>query len=78
MKSVTQAVKSMPDNMINTVGGVMDDISKFFGNSKKNNAFESVKVGAGLDTEVFNDLTGFQRKFPAFFIWYFARPLDCK
>lgn len=42
----------MPDNMINTVGGVMDDISKFLGNPKKNNAFESVKVGAGLDTEV--------------------------
>ncbi|XP_058808919.1 sorting nexin-13-like isoform X2 [Phymastichus coffea] len=52
MKSVTQAVKTMPDNMLNTVDGVMDNISKLFGNSKKNSVFyESVKVGASLDTE---------------------------
>lgn len=53
MKSVTQAVKTMPDNMLNTVDGVMDNISKLFGNQKKSGAFyESVKVGAGLDSEV--------------------------
>ncbi|XP_031789640.1 sorting nexin-13 isoform X1 [Nasonia vitripennis] len=52
MKTVTQAVKTMPDNMLNTVDGVMDNISKFFGNPKKNSVFyESVKVGASLDTE---------------------------
>ncbi|XP_011499645.1 PREDICTED: sorting nexin-13-like [Ceratosolen solmsi marchali] len=52
MKSVTQAVKTMPDNMLNTVDGVMDNISKFFGNHKKNSVlYESVKVGASLDTE---------------------------
>ncbi|XP_076651787.1 sorting nexin-13 isoform X2 [Halictus rubicundus] len=52
MKSVTQAVKTMPDNMLNTVDGVMDNISKFFGNPKKPSGFyESTKVGAGLDTE---------------------------
>lgn len=53
MKTMTQAVKTMPDNMLNTVDGVMDNISKFFGNAKKNSVFyESVKVGASLDTEV--------------------------
>ncbi|CAK9818287.1 Sorting nexin-13 [Anthophora quadrimaculata] len=52
MKTVTQAVKTMPDNMLNTVDGVMDNISKFFGNPKKPNAFyENTKVGAGLDVE---------------------------
>ncbi|XP_011306364.1 sorting nexin-13 isoform X2 [Fopius arisanus] len=52
MKSVTQAVKTMPDNMLSTVDGVMDNISKFFGNPRKNSMFyESVKVGAGIDTE---------------------------
>lgn len=53
MKSVTQAVKTMPDNMLNTVDGVMDNISKLFGNPKKPSAFyENTKVGAGLDVEV--------------------------
>ncbi|KAF7987405.1 hypothetical protein HCN44_003167 [Aphidius gifuensis] len=52
MKTVTQAVKTMPDNMINTVDGVMDNISKFFGNPRKNSGFyESTKVGASIDTE---------------------------
>lgn len=52
MKTVTQAVKTMPDNMLNTVDGVMDNISKFFGNPKKPNAFyENTKVGAGIDVE---------------------------
>ncbi|XP_076756780.1 sorting nexin-13 [Xylocopa sonorina] len=52
MKTVTQVVKTMPDNMLNTVDGVMDNISKFFGNPKKSNAFyENTKVGAGLDVE---------------------------
>ncbi|XP_063987704.1 sorting nexin-13-like [Diachasmimorpha longicaudata] len=52
MKSVTQAVKTMPDNMLSTVDGVMDNISKFFGNSRKNSVlYESVKVGAGIDAE---------------------------
>lgn len=53
MKTVTQAVKTMPDNMLNTVDGVMDNISKLFGNPKKPNILlENAKVGAGLDTEV--------------------------
>lgn len=53
MKNMTQAVKTMPDNMLSTVDGVMDNISKFFGNPKKTSVFyESVKVGASLDTEV--------------------------
>lgn len=53
MKSVTQAVKTMPDNMLNTVDGVMDNISKFFGNPKKSSAlYENTKVGASLDVEV--------------------------
>lgn len=40
----------MPDNMINTVDGVMD---KLFGSAKKHDIiYESVKVGASLDTEV--------------------------
>lgn len=52
MKSVTQAVKTMPDNMLNTVDGVMDNISKFFGNPKKSSAlYENTKVGASLDVE---------------------------
>ncbi|XP_076236973.1 sorting nexin-13 isoform X2 [Calliopsis andreniformis] len=52
MKTVTQAVKTMPDNMLNTVDGVMDNISKLFGNPKKSNTFyENTKVGAGLDVE---------------------------
>ncbi|XP_034946039.1 sorting nexin-13-like [Chelonus insularis] len=52
MKTVTQVVKTMPDNMLNTVDGVMDNISKFFGNPRKNSMFyESVKVGASIDTE---------------------------
>ncbi|XP_014481549.1 PREDICTED: sorting nexin-13-like [Dinoponera quadriceps] len=52
MKSVTQAVKTMPDNMLSTVDGVMDNLSKFFGNPKKTSIFyENTKVGAGLDTE---------------------------
>lgn len=54
MKTMTQAVKTMPDNMLNTVDGVMDNISKFFGNPKKSNAFyENTKVGASLDVEVY-------------------------
>lgn len=53
MKSVTQVVKTMPDNMLSTVDGVMDNLSKFFGNPKKTSIFyENTKVGAGLDTEV--------------------------
>jgi len=53
MKSVTQAVKTMPDNMLSTVDGVMDNLSKFFGNPKKTSIFyENTKVSAGLDTEV--------------------------
>lgn len=53
MKTVTQVVKTMPDNMMNTVDGVMDNIGKLFGNQKKNPVFhESVKVGASIDTEV--------------------------
>lgn len=53
MKSVTQAVKTMPDNMLSTVDGVMDNLSKFFGNPKKTSIFyENTKVGASLDTEV--------------------------
>ncbi|XP_057319343.1 sorting nexin-13-like isoform X2 [Microplitis mediator] len=52
MKSVTQAVKTMPDNMLSTVDGVMDNISKFFGNPRKHGMlYESVKVGASIDTE---------------------------
>ncbi|XP_074109912.1 sorting nexin-13 [Cotesia typhae] len=52
MKTMTQAVKTMPDNMISTVDGVMDNISKFFGNPRKNSMlYESVKVGACIDTE---------------------------
>ncbi|XP_012528442.2 sorting nexin-13 isoform X1 [Monomorium pharaonis] len=52
MKSVTQAVKTMPDNMLSTVDGVMDNLSKFFGNPKKTSIFyENTKVSAGLDTE---------------------------
>ncbi|KAK0176034.1 hypothetical protein PV328_000212 [Microctonus aethiopoides] len=52
MKSVTQAVKTMPDNMLSTVDGVMDGISKLFGNSRKNSMlYESAKVGASIDTE---------------------------
>ncbi|XP_012252806.2 sorting nexin-13-like isoform X1 [Athalia rosae] len=52
MKNMTQAVKTMPDNMLSTVDGVMDNISKFFGNPKKNNIlYESAKVGASLDAE---------------------------
>lgn len=54
MKSVTQAVKTMPDNMLSTVDGVMDNLSKIFGNPKKTSIFyENTKVSAGLDTEVF-------------------------
>lgn len=53
MKTVTQAVKTMPDNMLNTVDGVMDNISKLFGNPKKSSAlYENTKVGASLDVEV--------------------------
>lgn len=53
MKTVTQAVKTMPDNMLNTVDGVMDNISKLFGNPKKSSAlYENTKVGASLDIEV--------------------------
>lgn len=53
MKNVTQAVKTMPDNMLSTVDGVMDNLSKLFSNSKKTSIFyENTKVGAGLDTEV--------------------------
>lgn len=53
MKTVTQAVKTMPDNMLNTVDEVMDNISKFFGNPKKPNAlYENTKVSASLDVEV--------------------------
>lgn len=53
MKNVTQAVKTMPDNMLSTVDGVMDNISKFFGNPKKSTVFyEHAKVGASLDVEV--------------------------
>lgn len=53
MKTVTQAVKTMPDNMLNTVDGVMDNISKLFGNQKKSSIlYESVKVGASIDAEV--------------------------
>lgn len=56
MKSVTQAVKTMPDNMLSTVDGVMDGISKLFGNSRKNSMlYESAKVGASIDTEVNNN-----------------------
>ncbi|XP_031846368.1 sorting nexin-13 [Nomia melanderi] len=52
MKSMTQAVKTMPDNMLNTVDGMMDNISKFFGNPKKPSGFyENTKVSASLDIE---------------------------
>ncbi|XP_024944002.1 sorting nexin-13 isoform X2 [Cephus cinctus] len=52
MKTMTQAVKTMPDNMLSTVDDVMDNISKFFGNPKKSTIFyESVKVGASIDAE---------------------------
>lgn len=63
MKTVTQAVKTMPDNMLNTVDGVMDNISKFFGNPKKSTVFyENTKVGAGLDVEVRNNFFSFHFK----------------
>ncbi|XP_066586117.1 sorting nexin-13-like [Prorops nasuta] len=50
VKSVTHAVKTMPDNMLSTVDGVMDNISKLFGNPKKP-FYENTKVGASLDVE---------------------------
>ncbi|XP_043686176.1 sorting nexin-13-like isoform X1 [Vespula pensylvanica] len=57
MKSVTQAVKTMPDNMLSTVDGVMDNISKFFGNPKKSTVFyEHAKVGASLDVETSDNI----------------------
>ena len=63
MKSVTQAVKTMPDNMLNTVDGVMDNISKLFGNAKKNDLiYENAKVGASIDTEVIDYFYTYKRK----------------
>lgn len=50
-----QAVRSMPDNLLSTVDGVMDGLTKVF-QTKPNPSKvdeDSMKVGASLDQEVF-------------------------
>lgn len=53
MKTVGQAVKTMPDNLMNTVDGVMDGISKVFQTRsiRPSGFYESMKVGASLHIE---------------------------
>lgn len=54
MRTVGQAVRSMPDNLLSTVDGVMDGLTKVF-QTKPNPSKvdeESMKVGASLDQEV--------------------------
>ncbi|XP_063234403.1 sorting nexin-13-like isoform X2 [Bacillus rossius redtenbacheri] len=53
MRTVGQAVRTMPDNLLSTVDGVMDGITKVFqGKSIRPPGFyESMKVGASLHVE---------------------------
>lgn len=53
VRTVGQAVRSMPDNLLSTVDGVMDGLSRVF-QTKSNTSKvdeESMKVGASLDQE---------------------------
>lgn len=54
MRTVGQAVRTMPDNLMSTVDGVMDGISKVFqGKTIRAPCFyESMKVGASLHVDV--------------------------
>ncbi|XP_067006541.2 sorting nexin-13 [Anabrus simplex] len=53
MRSVGQAVRTMPDNLLSTVDGVMDGISKVFQTRtiRPSGFYESMKVGASLHVE---------------------------
>ena len=54
MRTVGQAVRTMPDNLMSTVDGVMDGINKVFqGKVIRPPVFcESMKVGASLHVDV--------------------------
>jgi sorting nexin-13 len=54
MRTVGQAVRTMPDNLMSTVDGVMDGINKVFqGKAIRPPGFcESMKVGASLHVDV--------------------------
>lgn len=54
MRTVGQAVRTMPDNLMSTVDGVMDGINKVFqGKAMRPPGFyESMKVGASLHVDV--------------------------
>ena len=53
MRTVGQAVRSMPDNLLSTVDGVMDGLSRVFQTKPTpSKDEESMKVGASLDQEV--------------------------
>lgn len=54
MRTVGQAVRTMPDNLMSTVDGVMDGISKVFQGKaiRPPGFYESMKVGASLHVDV--------------------------
>lgn len=53
VRTVGQAVRSMPDNLLSTVDGVMDGLSRVFQTKPTpSKDEESMKVGASLDQEV--------------------------
>ncbi|XP_026279783.1 sorting nexin-13 [Frankliniella occidentalis] len=53
VRTVGQAVRSMPDNLLSTVDGVMDGLSKVFQTKPNPSKIdeESMKVGASIDQE---------------------------
>ncbi|GLG99697.1 Sorting nexin-13 [Gryllus bimaculatus] len=53
MRTMGQAVRTMPDNLLSTVDGVMDGISKVFQTRsiRPSGFYESMKVGASLHIE---------------------------
>lgn len=51
LKFVGNAMKIVPDNLLNTMDGVMEGFSKVFQKSLKPDEEESMKVGAVLDNE---------------------------
>lgn len=54
LKVVGNAVKTMPDNFLNTVDGVMENFSRVFTKSFRNEEEETLKVSSEIDNDVRN------------------------
>ena len=61
MRTVGQAVKTMPDNLLNTVDEVFDGITKVF-QTRNKNFDDPMKVGSSLHQDVSCDFIHFFSK----------------